>query len=1360
VSELRELAAPEEPAPPATGSPPPERPRPGRPGRLRRWVVRPFFWGLLLVTVFVAGSWFFFQSRFAREKALERGVAGLSKYLHRDVSIGSVDFTLFPAAIELRDVVIPGPHRGDPAVARVPLVEVLVSVQSLRKRVLDIDEIEVFRPQVYLQFNPDGSSNLPDFGSPSPSGPSRVDVRIGHILVQDGVLRLNERQSPLQLDARAVWGRLIGRAERGGKGGDRLDVLATAQEVVTTLPRAKPYPLTVSAKGSIVPEAGRIQLASVRLAGPDLKGTAGGFIAYRAKERRVDLNLQAEAAAHWVNRVGYADQPLAGPVSGRAHFVWTPAGWSYGGTATSPRLIALGRVIQDVQAKFTGGPDGVDVQVERARYAGGEMKGLVSVDIAEKGPGTPVSLDFDLADMSIHQLLADQFPGQELPIAGGLSGRTRGTFEYRFNSERVLAGSGRADLQVRGTTETGLPVEGNLPVTLDRGVLAGRDLHLTLPGQEVTSPAFTYDLQHDRGQVDFQVASRDVGPLAPVVLGAPKRGEPAAFWFPSAGHGTAQETIAFAGKDYSLRLGLDLQDVVAPVTVADRVHGSLTLGPRAVDDLRLEMTRGVGALMVTGRVPLAAAGQKTAAQPLALAIDAEAWPAAGLAYLVAPELLQHFAGELSGRVDLTGFEDHLNGRVNASVVDLVAYGVPLGKARAGIAFDGGRITVEQGQVDTAAGTLFAHGSFEPATGALGFTVHGASLSLDADPFRRFLDGELAGKASVEATIGGTLERPQATVSMRGQDLVLRGQPLGQQGETSAAATWDGERVSVHGSFLGLAAFQGNGRLDRQGADVAVDLRSDHLGVLARSLSPQPLPEFSGSLAGSAALRADFMAGTYHAAVRLPELRLQYRQRTIANREPVAVDLTPEGATIESFYMAEPGTENELIASGTIGFAKGLPLGLKFQSTLSATWAGLFLPPDYRVEGALDLLGAVRGTLGDPVLSGQGEVRGGRLIVPSFAQSIDDINGFLDFTHDRISLSVPHARMGTTGTLAVSGNLTLPGPGRKLAYNFNARASDISLRFPDFLNNRGDANLSLISSDAGRLITGEVKLDRSLYVEDINVDLLRLVQAALFQRQTLTLAETDSVQATTQLNIGIRGPEALRVRNNVANLQGSVNLTVQGTLARPVVFGNVTFASGGTLDYNDNRYEVQRGQLTFSNPSRIDPVIDLLATTEVQGFHITLNLGGTLERPDIHLASDSNLADLEIFSLIAGSQRPTEDPLAPPTTAEQQAAPNQLAREFLYGQAASAITKRVGTLFRFDRFQIDPVAQAGQTGGGVGVTVGKRLSKDIFVTYSTEPTTSQQYIVQVEWRVRQNLTLVLTQAGDGTYAIDAQWQRRF
>ncbi len=353
----------------------------------------------------------------------------------------------------------------------------------------------------------------------------------------------------------------------------------------------------------------------------------------------------------------------------------------------------------------------------------------------------------------------------------------------------------------------------------------------------------------------------------------------------------------------------------------------------------------------------------------------------------------------------------------------------------------------------------------------------------------------------------------------------------------------------------------------------------------------------------------------------------------------------------------------------------------------------------------------------------------------------------------------NARLGG-GTLRANGNLVLPGPDRPLSYRLNVAAQDISMRFPEFLNNRGDAEVSILSIDGGaRQIVGQVDLERSLYVEDVPVDLLQFIQR-IFQRQRLEIAETDELEATTQLNLVIRGPGALRVRNNVANLEGDVNLTVRGTVARPAVFGEVEIAQGGTLVFSDNEYEVQRGLLTFTNPNRIDPVIDLVALTEIQGFNITLNLGGTLERPDVNFSSDGNLADLEIVSLIATGQRPTEGFVAAEPAADDPAG-TQVARDFLFGQAASAVTQRVGTLFGFDRFRIDPTSTgSGQPISGVGITVGKRLSRDVFVTYSTDPTSNEQYIVQIEWQLRRNVTLLLTQAGDGSYAVDAQFQRRF
>ncbi len=83
-------------------------------------------------------------------------------------------------------MVIPGPRPTDPPVARVPFVSLQIAVRDLEGRVFDLEQIAIVEPVVYLQLNPDGTSNLPEFRFGRRGGPRRFDVRIGHILVQDG----------------------------------------------------------------------------------------------------------------------------------------------------------------------------------------------------------------------------------------------------------------------------------------------------------------------------------------------------------------------------------------------------------------------------------------------------------------------------------------------------------------------------------------------------------------------------------------------------------------------------------------------------------------------------------------------------------------------------------------------------------------------------------------------------------------------------------------------------------------------------------------------------------------------------------------------------------------------------------------------------------------------------------------------------------------------------------------------------------------------------------------------------------------------------------------------------------------------
>jgi translocation and assembly module TamB len=284
----------------------------------------------------------------------------------------------------------------------------------------------------------------------------------------------------------------------------------------------------------------------------------------------------------------------------------------------------------------------------------------------------------------------------------------------------------------------------------------------------------------------------------------------------------------------------------------------------------------------------------------------------------------------------------------------------------------------------------------------------------------------------------------------------------------------------------------------------------------------------------------------------------------------------------------------------------------------------------------------------------------------------------------------------------------------------------------------------------------VNLERAFYLEDVPVGVIQLLQR-VFEPARLEAGSADPQLAATQLNVAVQGPGALRVRNNVADLSGDVDLVLRGTLADPVIFGRVEATPGGQVVYSDNEYRLERGLITFANPYRIDPVIDFVATTEVRSYDITLNLSGTLDRLDATFTSDPPLADLEVVSLLTLG-RPLGDTTR--VTDQPVGGASRAAEQLLYGQAASIVSERVNNLFGFDRFRVSPVTGSAAGSSSLAVTVGQQLSRDVFVTYTRDPSTPEVDLIQVEWQVRDNVVVVLTRKGDATYAMDVQVERRF
>ncbi|MEM8963240.1 MAG: translocation/assembly module TamB domain-containing protein [Acidobacteriota bacterium] len=274
----------------------------------------------------------------------------------------------------------------------------------------------------------------------------------------------------------------------------------------------------------------------------------------------------------------------------------------------------------------------------------------------------------------------------------------------------------------------------------------------------------------------------------------------------------------------------------------------------------------------------------------------------------------------------------------------------------------------------------------------------------------------------------------------------------------------------------------------------------------------------------------------------------------------------------------------------------------------------------------------------------------------------------------------------------------------------------------------------------------------------------LVQG-FFRRQRLQVVDVDERLAAITLDVDVQIPDGVEVDNNVAVATGSAELVLRGTPTRPLLFGEAELDAGGRLQYGGIDYRLERGRLRFDEPTQIDPELDVVATTQVREYDVTLTLSGTASRLDAQLRSEPPLPDVEVFQLLASGGTREVD-LTPPAARRRQSRGQEdlsgstSAADWLYGQATSTVGQRWRDLFGLDTFRVDPLTTGGDTVGTARVTVGKQLSRDVLVTYSADPASTEEQRLQVEWRLGDGLVLVLTQNGDGSYAADARWEQTF
>ena len=222
-----------------------------------------------------------------------------------------------------------------------------------------------------------------------------------------------------------------------------------------------------------------------------------------------------------------------------------------------------------------------------------------------------------------------------------------------------------------------------------------------------------------------------------------------------------------------------------------------------------------------------------------------------------------------------------------------------------------------------------------------------------------------------------------------------------------------------------------------------------------------------------------------------------------------------------------------------------------------------------------------------------------------------------------------------------------------------------------------------------------------------------------------------------------------------SIQGSANLRVIGTANDPVIVGRANL-SGGDVIFLGNRYVIQGGTIAFVNTNEIEPVVNLQASTTIKQYNINMRFRGPVDRIHTTYTSDPALSSADIIHLLAFGN----------TEEAANAAPAQSstlgAESLIASQVSSQVTSRVQKALGVSQISLDP--QLGATTGnqqqGARLTVRQRVTSKLYVTFSTDVTTTQFSAVQLQYQLNRKWSVSGVRDENGGFSLDGRFHKDF
>lgn len=763
-----------------------------------------------------------------------------------------------------------------------------------------------------------------------------------------------------------------------------------------------------------------------------------------------------------------------------------------------------------------------------------------------------------------------------------------------------------------------------------------------------------------------------------------------------------------------------------------RANGRFSLGTARKDggpeiDARIEVTRW----------PL---------KDLRHAFNLDTWPVDGIVSL--PTL------------ELTGAYNAPSGRGQLQLDQAVAWKETFETATAALTFDGKgglrldgiEMTKAPGQVTGAAYMNWRDG------GTYSFVANGSRLAVESLSNFKVPRAPLTGVLQFTASGVGAFDDPGYEFSGRVADLFAADEGIGQVDAKFSVKNNELTILALNATSAPRLLFNGTGKIvlnEHYDADLSFRFFESsidpYLKFFAPAMSPytRAIVSGSGRVSGPLADPEDLLITT-----ELDDVTLTLFDYQLKNDGQVR--LSYEGGTARIGSLGFIGDGTKLVLAGQVAVADSkIDLNATGQANLAILQA---FYPNLSSSGDTTLRVSATGDMKHPTLSGTATIANGRLRPLGLPQSLDQINGPITFDTSGVNIDGLTAQMGG-GQVAFGGVISMTD--YKLGeFNLTASGKDLRLRYPAGFASTVDMKLTLTGPVRRPVLGGSVEVIESVYTGRFNTDIGVLTLAAAGAGSPVAVAAGSTTTFPMDLNIEILAPRStLRIQEKDVQIVGSAEMRLFGTLDRPLLTGSIDLDGEAAL--YGNRYFIQHGRIEFSDPTKFEPVFDIEAETRVRAagqiYQVTVRFRGTFSKLDFSPTSEPFLPPIDIISLLLG--RPVDlaaTELNSRSIQERQAAVIQQAGAIIL---TSAVSSQVGQFLEktmlVDTLNITPIlgGDAVRLNPTARLTLGKRLSPTLYLTYSRALSGSQDEIILLEFEQSDKVSWILSRNEDRTFALD-------